>query len=311
MNNTLFPDTEVKLEDLFLEIKYDGPSFNGVMNIQDLGNELLGVEYCLTKIIKDLIKDSSELNQDDINSLQILTEGFVNNCFKKKIKFFFDEIENRPVLIGNLTRILITTILSYTATQTIQINLNPNDTKSMLKYTKIPIEQYQQIKTLPIPDNAKKIIASNLLDKKYREESAKIIMPLKNDNDSLESSSPSLREPVVINKGNKDGFFVIELNDEINELEIEHIQTIDGRINSINLDATKNKIGFKINNEGNEIHCHLSEELDINDYKNGYLGEWVKITGNVSQVGENIKEIEILKLEKATQYGQTNIPYKE
>jgi hypothetical protein len=49
----------------------------------------------------------------------------------------------------------------------------------------IPIGQYQQIKDLPIPDNAKEIIRSNLIDKKYREESAKIVMPLKNDNDKL------------------------------------------------------------------------------------------------------------------------------
>ncbi|VVM22392.1 hypothetical protein BSPWISOXPB_5679 [uncultured Gammaproteobacteria bacterium] len=35
------------------------------------------------------------MSEADIESLQILTEGFVNNCFKKKIKFkaFLDEIE--------------------------------------------------------------------------------------------------------------------------------------------------------------------------------------------------------------------------
>jgi hypothetical protein len=38
---SLFPENDIKLEDLFLEVKYDGPSFDGVMNIQDLGNELL------------------------------------------------------------------------------------------------------------------------------------------------------------------------------------------------------------------------------------------------------------------------------
>jgi hypothetical protein len=43
---SLFPENDIKLEDLFLEVKYDGPSFDGVMNIQDLGNELLGIEYC-------------------------------------------------------------------------------------------------------------------------------------------------------------------------------------------------------------------------------------------------------------------------
>jgi hypothetical protein len=49
---------------------------------------LLGIEYCLTKIINELVKTNEELSEADIESLQILTEGFVNNCFKKKIKFF-------------------------------------------------------------------------------------------------------------------------------------------------------------------------------------------------------------------------------
>jgi hypothetical protein len=60
--------------------------------------------------------------------------------------------------------------------------------------------------------------------------------------------------------------------------------------------STKNQIGFKVKNEGNEIHCHLSENLSIDDYKSNYLGEWVEITGKISQAGDIIKEIEIEKL---------------
>jgi hypothetical protein len=36
---------------------------DGVMNIQDLGNELLGIEYCLTKIINELVKTNEELSE--------------------------------------------------------------------------------------------------------------------------------------------------------------------------------------------------------------------------------------------------------
>jgi hypothetical protein len=128
---SLFPENDIKLEDLFLEVKYDGPSFDGVMNIQDLGNELLGIEYCLTKIINELVKTNEELSEADIESLQILTEGFVNNCFKKKIKFkaFLDEIEKRPVLIS----ILFFVITIYSETALIQININNTNTVSMLR----------------------------------------------------------------------------------------------------------------------------------------------------------------------------------
>ena len=304
---SLFPENDIKLEDLFLEVKYDGPSFDGVMNIQDLGNELLGIEYCLTKIINELVKTNEELSEADIESLQILTEGFVNNCFKKKIKFkaFLDEIEKRPVLIS----ILFFVITIYSETALIQININNTNTVSMLRSGQIPIGQYQQIKDLPIPDNAKEIIRSNLIDKKYREESAKIVIPLKNDNDNLKLSSSVLEESVIIDNTNKQSFFIIDLPTEQEQDVTEEIKTIKGRINSINLDATKNQIGFKVKNEGNEIHCHLSENLSIDDYKSNYLGEWVEITGKISRAGDIIKEIEIEKLKKITKLGQIDITF--
>jgi hypothetical protein len=75
---SLFPENDIKLEDLFLEVKYDGPSFDGVMNIQDLGNELLGIEYCLTKIINELVKTNKELSEADI--------GFLLGTRLKKIR---------------------------------------------------------------------------------------------------------------------------------------------------------------------------------------------------------------------------------
>jgi hypothetical protein len=61
------------------------------------------------------ITPSNDGPEADIESLQILTEGFVNNCFKKKIKFkaFLDEIEKRPVLISIL--FFVITIYSETA----------------------------------------------------------------------------------------------------------------------------------------------------------------------------------------------------
>ncbi len=298
----LFPEDDIKLEDLFLEVKYDGPSFDGVMNIQDLGNELLGIEYCLTKIINDLVRDNKELSKDDIASLQILTEGFVNNCFKKKIRFYFDEIEKRPVLMGFLK----TVILIYSGSQAMQITLDKLPTELMLKSNQIPIEQHQQIRNLPILDSAKNIIENNLLNKKYREASAKVVMPLKNDNDNLESSSPVLKKSVIINNSNKKSFLIIDSSQE-QEDNVEISQAISGRINSINLDATRNQIGFKVNNEGNEIHCHLSENLNINEYKSDYLGEWVEITGKILYTGEVIKEIEILELKKIEKLGQISM----
>jgi hypothetical protein len=42
-----------------------------LLDIQDLGNELLGIEYCLTKIINELVKTNKELSEADIESLHL------------------------------------------------------------------------------------------------------------------------------------------------------------------------------------------------------------------------------------------------
>jgi len=61
------------------------------MNIQDLGDELLGLEYCLKEILDRLIKDypkvkDSELSGFDVNLIDIVAKDFIDNCFLKTIK---------------------------------------------------------------------------------------------------------------------------------------------------------------------------------------------------------------------------------
>ncbi len=51
MSNTLFEMAPQKIEDFLMEVIYDGPSFKGVMEIHKLGEEILGLEHCLNKII--------------------------------------------------------------------------------------------------------------------------------------------------------------------------------------------------------------------------------------------------------------------
>jgi hypothetical protein len=43
-------------------------------------------------MVLHLVRIDKELSEADIESLQILTEGFVNNCFKKKLKFFLSNL---------------------------------------------------------------------------------------------------------------------------------------------------------------------------------------------------------------------------
>jgi hypothetical protein len=54
-----------------------------------------------------------------------------------------------------------------------------------------------------------------------------------------------LEESVIIDNTNKQSFFIIDSLKEQEQYVTEEIKTIQGRINSINLDATKNQIGFR------------------------------------------------------------------
>jgi hypothetical protein len=93
----------------------------------------------------------------DIESLQILTEGFVNNCFQKKLKFFLSSLSENLENFSIVRSILKAAIDTYLHTQLVQTSLSRDDTKSMLKSGQIPIRQHQQIKDLPVLDNAKEI----------------------------------------------------------------------------------------------------------------------------------------------------------
>jgi hypothetical protein len=53
-------------------------------------------------------------------------------------------------------------------------------------------------------------------------------------------------------------------------------------------------------NEWTEINCHLSDELDINNYKEWYLWEWVEIEWMIHYSQDTTKYIEIKKISKVT-----------
>lgn len=309
----LFKNIEIErsLEDLSIVIKYDGTSFSGVMDIRDLGNELLGIEYCLRSVIRKL-KDGYLKNEDkdikaifetfDINSLEIVTEGFVNNCFLKRIKFkeFFDEIENRPELMKFVTAIVTRSIAVYGAIYVAQITANSEVLKSAFQRNTIPSEVVSSIQESNLDAISRQVALEALQSKKYREESMKTIVPLRADDDSLVIKSDEFETPeksITIDNNNKDVFLVAGNEENETLPESERFDTVAGRISSIKLDATKNQIGFKVANEGAEIDCHLGEHLNIQDYQNGYLGEWVELSGNIHY---NYDKATFIKIDKIT-----------
>lgn len=314
--------SETAFEDLFLTIKYEGPSFNWVMNIHDLWNELIWLEYCLKSILKEIYKlEKKELKSEelktllkdfDISQLEIITEGFVNNCFLKKIKFWnkeddrnkliqlFDWIENRPELMSFLKFLIRSGLTVFTVTYTAQLTLDSDALKIALQNNTIPQEAIKSIWEADLNSSGKKVALEMMWDPKYREASAKTIIPIKDSNDSLELSSPIIEKPLKINHSSKDNFLInTKLHDE-QDTEYQKYDLIYWRINSIDLDAKKNQIWFKVMNEWTEINCHLSDELDINNYKEWYLWEWVEIEWMIHYSQDTTKYIEIKKISKVT-----------
>ncbi|MCK4524815.1 MAG: hypothetical protein KAU07_00040 [Candidatus Andersenbacteria bacterium] len=315
----LFAIKDIEIKDIFLDIKYEGSSFDGVMNIQDLGNELIGLEYCIKAILKNLLKENKknideklkkELENFDINDIEFITEGFVNNCFFKKIKpkKFLNEIEKRPELNKYILTILKRGMTLFGVIYTTNMTINSDILKLALEKNTIPQEVVQEIQESPLDLTSKNVALSLIGNKKFRESSAKTVLPLKKEDDCLQFSSPNFEkienQTITINNDNKETFLITGISEEdtedMDDIEYEKYDKVEGRISSIKLDAIKNQIGFKVGNEGGEIDCHLIEDLDIEDYKNGYLGEWVEIEGLIKYSKDKTKYIEIKKIKKIT-----------
>lgn len=175
--SVLFSEDKKDIEDIYLKIKYDGPSFDGVMNIQDLGNELLGLEYCLKEILDRLIKDyskvkDSELSGFDVNLIDIVAKDFIDNCFLKTIAAKIN-IEKNAVLVSIIALIVQQIFSIYGEIHTAQINSDTEIIKIALQKNEVSTEVAKHIKNSSLTDSAKYIAISLIKDKKYRENQAK------------------------------------------------------------------------------------------------------------------------------------------
>lgn len=308
-------------EDLFLDIKYEWISFDGVMNIYDLWHELVWLEYCLKTIILRLLKEDKktiknkilrdEISDLNINDFEILTEWFVNNCFLKRIKFkktnkiisLLDEIENRPELNKYVLALILGSFSLYGTIYVAQLTANKDVLlKSLDKWT-ISTEVLNNIQESNLSQKSKTIALELIWDKKFRNESGKTISPIKDEWDYLELSSKAFsnlwKESIIIKHSNKDIFLSNSIESE-KEDDKEYVKydLIEWRISSINLDANKNQIWFKVLNEWTEINCHLIDSLKITDYKEWFLWEWVEIEWNITYTDDVTKYIEIHNIKK-------------
>lgn len=270
----------------YIDIKFDWESFHWVIDIHSLWNELLWLEYCIKEAFS-VIKKQQKLNDINISDLVILVEPFQNNCFRKKIKVWIKWMEKHPVTVW--TTITLTLALIWWSYQLIK-DLNDND------INKISSNNISQEQIAKISDQALLNLFSN---KKYREELSKLVLAVKHENDVVEIRTNNISgEELLTTLDTLDKDKAIKLasdtSEENIEIKIEEWKYY-GRINRIDLDATKRQIWFKINWEWREIDCILSIWLNIFDYKD-LLWERVFLEW-VSEIWTEIEKIEIRKIE--------------
>lgn len=313
-------DKVQNFEDLFLDIKYEWLSFDWVMNISDLWHELVWLEYCLKTILLRLLKEDKknvkskilkkEISDINVADFEILTEGFVNNCFLKRIKFkktnkiidILDQIEKRPELNKYILALIVTWIWLYGTIYTSQLSADKEILKKSIEKWIVSNDVLINIKKSNLSPSSKNIALELIWDKKFRTESSKTVLPIKNENDYLELTSSAfqgtLDNKIRITHSDKDIFIASFLDNQEDNVDLVRFDLVEWRISSINLDANKNQIWFKVLNEWAEINCHLINSLKIADYKEGYLWEWVEIEWNITHDNKSTKYIEIHTITK-------------
>jgi hypothetical protein len=256
MDNTLFPD-DIPPEYLF-DLKYKGPSFDGKMEIGVLINEISGLEDIINITTGILYKNKKiGFSQSDI---EIFIEAFERGSFKKRVKLVSKTLNKNQGVI-TLACFIIEAI------SLIQQN-NPKDINKM---SPIMISQ--------ISDPVK---IEMLQNKTFLSAASNIIMPLNINGDELELASPK-NEQITVKHDDKSKFIALA-NNEVGDIGIEgdKIEILRGRINRVDLDATKRHLGFKVNGEGNCIPATISDQAKTGIDMKDLLGQWAEINTNTA-----------------------------
>lgn len=280
----LFP--ELGVEDYILDVKYDGPSFNGVMEIGALTSEIAGFETCLKTIIAVLRKNNGlDLKEDDF---QIVVEAFQNNCFRKRIKFVGKHLNKYPVAYTSIAAIMAALIA-------IVPDLGAKKIKEMGPDTMLKIADATKVELLRDPVFLRAL--------------ANTVKPLTTEKDKVVFIQP-VKKPnrtCTVNYAQKDEF--LRLAAELEEVaEVVVPGEVYGRIISMDLDANKNQIDFKANGAGERIRCTLKDGMRIDDYVS-LLGKWVLISGDIKSANTQVVHILIASIKPTPERRQEELAF--
>lgn len=282
MSNNLFGESAV--DESFFEISYQGPSFDGRMEITNLELELNGLSTSLKLLIDELsLHKRIDFKSSDI---KIFIEAFEKGSFKKRVRIFRKTMEDNPVTTGAIVAVLVGLMA-----------LVPQ-----LKSEKIKEMSPELI--LEIRDDVK---ISLLSDPKFRQAIADVVIPLASKDDALVLTNSNQTSTTIYEKDKIEFLKLADKNIESLDL-IENFATYDGKVTKVDLDATKNHIGFKIENKGSTIDCTLKNKLSQDELKN-LLGQWVRITGITTELSGEKTHIDISTYELIDNITSEPLPF--
>ena len=271
MKQGLFP--QQKPLNYLLDLEYKGPSFEGVMEISALKNQIAGIEDSV-KIAARVLAKHKKLGFNP-NDLEMLVEAFEKGSFKDRVKVVLKSMKGLDDFQGAINLgILIVAIIAI-----IQQKQAPSITEMSPELIS-EIGDQAKIELLKDPNFLKSI--------------ANIVRPLEDGADQLYCSTAD-NHSVTVNYSDKKDFLELA-GDEVKEvIDDEMFETLRGRINRVDLDATVRHIGFKVDSEGVSISATLAENLRRPEEMKSLLGQWVDIEGSVSYSNGIRKHISITK----------------
>lgn len=290
MSNELFPGL-IEKSDFIFKISYEGNSFDGKINLHDLSEELVGFDYCLNSILSLAYKQ----NILDINPLEyeIIVEPFQKGSFKKIFRLTPKKIEKTLGKYKYSTNAVFTVALIFVGVGQIIVAANQNEINSM-----------PQVLSQSSID---KIKLELLTDKEFLKAYSKVVSPLSDSTDSVRLVKPDNTE-YSIDYSQKEKFN--NFADEDFEFITEINETLYGRITRVDLTATKNAVGFKVNDSGITVPCSFLDSINADERKD-LLDQWIEISGKTEKKGKERIHITIYTYKVINQPIQTELPLLE
>lgn len=260
----------------YLDFSYVGSSFNHQIDIDKLSKELEGANRALRKVIAVSARyNKLELSSKDI---AIFVEPFAKGSFKKRVRIIAKHLKKNKDEYG----VLINAGLLIVGILTLIKLYSPTEISTMSPQLQAEIGDIVKVELLK--------------DKDFIRDLAAFSIPLTNSDDKLVLTHPSSTEVEIDINDKKKLESITKLEEDVAEYKVE--QNLVGRVTRVDLDATVNHIGFKVDDKGATINCTFLSDLS-QDSKRNLLGAWVRLEGLVTYKGKEPIKIDITEINEA------------